>query len=75
MALTFTAIAQSAKKTQKIKIFTASMADIEKALLLKVHLSSEEVTKLLPDNYKRFSPLFNLKEAYKLPPRKPRYRS
>lgn len=59
-----------AKKTQKVEIFAASIADIEKALRPKVQLSLE-VTKLLSDHYKPYAPVFNPKEAYKLPPHKP----
>ena len=49
----------------KIEIFAASMADIEKALTPKQHGDPE---KLLPPQYHQFLDLFNRENADKLPP-------
>ena len=53
------------RQKDKIEIFTASMADIEKALTPKQHGDPE---KLLPPQYHQFLDLFNRENADKLPP-------
>ena len=71
MASTFIGIAKRAKKDQRIKIFAASLSDIEKALRPKVQLSLEEIRNLLPQSYKSYAQVFNPKEASTLPPHRP----
>ena len=66
------AMAKSEKDhPDNLQIFAASMADIEKALRPKVHLSMGEILQQLPDHYKSFAPIFDPKEASQLPPHRP----
>lgn len=60
MASTFAGLVQRAKRDPELKIFAASMTDIEKALRPKVQLSIEEITQMLPDCYKKFASVLKL---------------
>ena len=71
MASTFMGLVQKAKKNEKIQIFAASMADIEKAPRPKTQLSLNEIIKMLPGPYKSFAQVFNPLEAASLPPHRP----
>ena len=56
------------KKKQDIKVFAASMADIEKALRPKLRPTRKEIKELLPQQYHKFADVFDPEEADELPP-------
>jgi hypothetical protein len=62
---------QASKKDKSIQVFTASMADIQKALAPKAQLSLEQIKELLPSSYRHQLPGFDPKQAAKLPPHRP----
>jgi hypothetical protein len=65
-AAVFAGLVQREKKApNSIRVFAASIADINKALRPKEKV---DVRALLPEQYKEFYDLFNPKEAEKLPP-------
>jgi hypothetical protein len=59
---------QASKKDKSVSVFAASMANIQKALAPKVHLSLEQIRDLLPPNYRYQLPVFDSNQAAKLPP-------
>ena len=54
-----------------IQIFTASMADIQKALEPKSQMSLEQIRELLPSVYRHQLAAFDQNKAQKLPPHRP----
>lgn len=54
-----------------VQIFTASMADIQKALEPKSQLSLEQIRELLPSAYRHQLAAFDQNKAQKLPPHRP----
>jgi hypothetical protein len=58
---------QASKKDKSIQVFTASMADIQKALAPKAQLSLEQIKELLPSSYCHQLLGFDPKQAAKLP--------
>lgn len=71
MASTFSGLVKRAKKNNNIQIFAATMADIEKALRPKAQPTTDEIKKILPNQYHGFTQVFNPKEAQILPPHRP----
>ncbi len=67
-ASVFSAFVRRARKDKDIKVFSASLADIEKALQNKV---KGDPKKLLPTHYKDLAYAFDRKAADKLPPHRP----
>lgn len=59
---------ERAKKSAQVKVFAASMKDIEKALRPKEQL---DAAALLPKHYHEFLPVFDIKEASSLPAHRP----
>jgi hypothetical protein len=59
---------QASKKDKLVSVFAASMADIQKALAPKAHLSLERIRDLLPPNYHHQLSVFDPNQAAKLPP-------
>lgn len=60
----FTTLARKRKKTPGTQVFAASMADVEKALQTK---QPTDPRTRLPQHYHEFLPVFDCKEADKLP--------
>lgn len=65
---TYGAILKRAKKDPSIKIFAASMKDIEKALAGKPKV---DPSVKLPAHYHQYLDVFSMKEAERLPPHRP----
>ena len=72
MASTYAGIAQRQRKQKSdLQLFSASLADIEKALKPKPKLTREDVLRELPSHYAQFIEVFDPHEASKLPPHRP----
>ena len=64
-AVSFQVWAKKSKKDASIQVFSASMADINKALAVK---SKRDPKAMLPKQYHEFMDLFDPSKADKLPP-------
>ena len=59
------------KQRQGVKVFAASMADIEKALRPKFRPTRKDLRELLPQQYHKFAGVFDPDKADELPPHRP----
>jgi hypothetical protein len=64
-------IQDSQRNPGSVQIFTASMADIQKALAPKAKFSLEEIKAILPRQYQHQLAVFDQTQAAKLPPHRP----
>ena len=67
MACAYARLAKRSKRDKRIEIFSASLADIEKALRPNPKLTLEEITERLPEHNRRYIKVFDPIEAAKLP--------
>ena len=72
MSSTYAGLARRSRRPNSgIEVFAASLADIEKALRTKPVLSLAEIVNRLPEHYRKYTSVFDPKEAAKLPPHRP----
>lgn len=72
MSSTYAGLARRSRRPNSdIEVFAASLADIEKALRTKPMLSLAEIVNRLPEHYRKYTSVFDPKEAAKLPPHRP----
>ena len=67
----YAAMAKRSARNQTVQLFSATLADIERALAPKVKLTTEEIIQKLPPHYRHLAEAFDPQEASKLPPHRP----